>query len=90
MSRVEDYAGTLLRATQNAQRAGAVVSRQYEKPVASDAEAKKRGALAQHIYSETTINVHGVQDPKAVADKINETRHQHDQASVRNFRTPAK
>lgn len=68
----EQKAGALLRASQNAQQAGEVMSRYYERPLQSDAEAAKRGAAAVQIAQNTTINVHGgdpVSTGRAVANE---------------------
>jgi hypothetical protein len=42
----EQRAGQLLRAAQNAQQAGEIVSRYYERPAQADLEAARRGAAA--------------------------------------------
>lgn len=61
----ERRAGQLLRAAQNAQQAGEIVSRYYERPARADLEATRRGASAVDLSQETTINVYGVSDPVA-------------------------
>lgn len=69
----EQRAGRLLRASNSARDAGAVVSRYYERPLAAQAEAEKRGAAAVQIAQTTNINVTGSGDPhatgRAVADE---------------------
>ncbi|MGI1019155.1 phage tail tip lysozyme [Pseudomonas aeruginosa] len=70
----EDKAGRLLRATQNASDAGAVVSRYYERPgkdeAIRDAEAAKRGAMAVQLTQTTNINVSGGSDPNSTAQAV--------------------
>ncbi|GAA7770994.1 hypothetical protein RN01_29855 [Cupriavidus sp. SHE] len=69
----ERRAGQLLRATQNAQQAGEIVSRYYERPAQADMEAARRGAAAVDLQQQTNINLYGVSDPaatgRAVADQ---------------------
>lgn len=55
----EQKAGNLLRASTNAQQAGAIVSRHYERPAQADAEALKRANTAVQVAQNTTINVQG-------------------------------
>lgn len=55
----ERKAGALLKAAKNAQQAGEIMSRNYERPLAADAEASKRGAAAVQIAQTTNINVTG-------------------------------
>lgn len=55
----ERKAGALLKAAKNAQQAGEIMSRHYERPLAADAEASKRGAAAVQIAQTTNINVTG-------------------------------
>jgi hypothetical protein len=55
----EQKAGKLLRASTNAQQAGAIVSRHYERPAQQEAEALKRANTAVQLAQNTTINVNG-------------------------------
>lgn len=55
----EQKAGNLLRASTNAQQAGAIVSRHYERPAQAEAEALKRANTAVQVAQNTTINVQG-------------------------------
>lgn len=70
----EDKAGRLLRATQNASDAGAVVSRYYERPGRDEAvraaEAAKRGQMAVQLNQTTNINVSGGSDPNSTAQAV--------------------
>ncbi len=49
----EKSAGDALRKARSAYEAGGIVSRQYERPARADAEASRRGMLAQSIYGTT-------------------------------------
>ncbi|WP_288074677.1 phage tail tip lysozyme [Pseudomonas sp.] len=66
----EKRAGQLLKAAQNADQAGSIVSRYYERPAATDAEAARRGAAAVQIAQTTNINVHGSGDPHSTAKAV--------------------
>ncbi|MBJ9593233.1 phage tail tip lysozyme [Burkholderia seminalis] len=66
----ESAAGVLLRAAQNANQAGQVVSRYYERPRDADGEAERRGRQAVQIANTTTINVDGSKDPQATAREV--------------------
>jgi len=66
----EQRAGQLLRAAQNAQQAGEIVSRYYERPAQADAEAARRGAAAVDLSQQTTVNVYGVSDPAAAGRAV--------------------
>lgn len=70
----EDKAGRLLRATQNASDAGAVVSRYYERPGKDEAiraaEAAKRGQMAVQLHQTTNINVSGGSDANSTARAV--------------------
>lgn len=81
----EQKAGALLRATQNARQAGEVVSRYYERPLASDAEASRRGSSAAQIAQTTTIQVIGAGDPVATANRVADAQTRVNQDMVRNF-----
>lgn len=81
----EQKAGALLRATQNARQAGEVVSRYYERPLATDAEASRRGTAAAQIAQTTTINVMGAGDPVATANRVADAQSRVNQDMVRNF-----
>ena len=67
---MERRAGALLRAAQNAQQAGEIVSRHYERPAEADAEAAKRGRGAVQIAQDVQINVNGAGDPQATARAV--------------------
>lgn len=81
----EQRAGALLLASRNAQDAGSVVSRFYERPLAADAEASKRGALAMQIANTTTIHVNGSSDPLATAQAVASLQVQTSQDMTRNL-----
>jgi len=81
----EQRAGALLLASRNAQDAGSVVSRFYERPLAADAEASKRGALAMQIANTTTIHVTGSSDPLATAQAVASLQVQTSQDMTRNL-----
>ncbi|WP_186104937.1 phage tail tip lysozyme [Burkholderia gladioli] len=66
----ESAAGALLRAAQNANQAGQIVSRYYERPSDVDGEAVRRGQLAAQIANNVTINVDGSKDPQATAREV--------------------
>jgi len=61
----EQKAGAMLRAATNAAQAGAAVSRYDIRPRDADAQAAARGSIAMHY--DTTVNVHGVDDPTKAA-----------------------
>jgi hypothetical protein len=65
----ERKAGNLLRASTNARQAGEIVSRQYERPAATDKEAMARGNAAVQIAQETHIHVNG-SDPGSTARQV--------------------
>jgi len=81
----DQRAGQLLRAAQNAQQAGDVVSRYYERPAQSDADAARRGASAVSLQQETNINVYGVSDPAAAGRAAADSQAQVNGDMVRNF-----
>lgn len=82
----EQRAGMMLRASTNAQQAGATVSRYYERPLAADAEAAKRGTLAAQIANNTTIVVQGSSDPYATAQAVAQLQSNVAQDTVRTLR----
>lgn len=64
-------AGALLRATQNADAAGRVVSQYYEKPMDRDgSNAAMRGQIAVQLTQKTDIHVNGAADPRATAMEV--------------------
>ncbi len=65
----EKKAGNLLRATNNAQQAGGIVSRYYERPLKEREEALRRGETAVQIAQTTNINVSGG-DPLATGRAV--------------------
>ncbi|CAG9177863.1 phage tail tip lysozyme [Cupriavidus pampae] len=81
----DQRAGQLLRAAQNAQQAGEIVSRYYERPAQADAEAARRGASAVSLQQETNINVYGVSDPAAAGRAAADSQAQVNGDMVRNF-----
>lgn len=83
----EQKAGKLLMAAQNAQDAGAVVSRYYERPAAADAEAAKRGAMAVQMTQKTEIHVNGGGDPNSAAQAVAGAQGRVNQDMVRNLNT---
>lgn len=82
----EQRAGKLLRAAGNAQQAGATVSRYYERPLAAEAEAAKRGTLAAQIANNTTIVVQGASDPYGTAQAVAQLQSNVAQDTVRTLR----
>ncbi len=84
----EQHAGNLLKATQNAQDAGSVVSRYYESPKAADQEALTRGEMAAQLNQNTTINVYGATDPTSTANAVGNAQKQVNQEVVRNMSSP--
>lgn len=81
----EQRAGQLLRAAQNAQQAGEIVSRYYERPGQADAEAARRGASAVSLQQETNINLYGVSDPAAAGRAAADSQAQVNGDIVRNL-----
>lgn len=81
----ERRAGQLLRAAQNAQQAGEIVSRYYERPAQADAEAARRGAAAVALQQETNINLYGVSDPAAAGRAVADAQSQVNGDIVRNI-----
>jgi hypothetical protein len=81
----EQRAGRLLRAAQNAQQAGEIVSRYYERPAQADAEAARRGAAAVSLQQETNINLYGVSDPAAAGRAAAESQARVNGDIVRNL-----
>lgn len=84
----EVAAGKLLRAAGNAQDAGAVVSRYYERPAQADAEAARRGNAAAQLTQSTTVNVYGATDPNATANAVSGAQKQVNQDLMRNLSSP--
>lgn len=84
----EVAAGKLLRAASNAQDAGAVVSRYYERPAQADAEAARRGNAAAQLSQSNTINVYGATDPSATAAAVGGAQKQVNQDLIRNLSSP--
>ncbi|MBH3360762.1 phage tail tip lysozyme [Pseudomonas guariconensis] len=94
----EIAAGKLLRAAENARRAGEVVSDYYERPshgrTAAEREASKRlealnrGNIAAGLMQNTTINVYGATDPNATANAVAGAQKQVTQDMQRNLSNP--
>ncbi|MCS3839387.1 hypothetical protein HNR03_003998 [Pseudomonas sp. JAI111] len=83
----EKKAGNLLKATRNAEDAGAVVSRHYERPKDTEREASARGALAAQLNQTTNITVNGASDPASTATAVSGAQNQVNQQIVRNMNT---
>jgi len=83
----EQKAGSLLKAAQNAQDAGAVVSKYYERPRDVDREAAVRGEMAAQLNQTTTITVHGASDPTATANAVGDVQSRVNQELTRNMNT---
>lgn len=83
----EQRAGAMLLAARNAEDAGSVMSRYYERPLAADAEAAKRGATAVQLSAQTVINVTGSADPMGTAQAVASQQSRVAQDQARNFRT---
>jgi hypothetical protein len=66
----ERRAGALLNAATNANQAGEIVSRYYERPAASDIEAARRGSMAAQLSANTQIYVSGTADPAETARQV--------------------
>lgn len=82
----EQKAGAMLRAAQNADAAGRAVSLYYERPLAAEAEANRRGASAVQISQETNITVHGSSDPGETGRQVASQQGGVNQQLVRNLR----
>lgn len=80
----ESRAGALLRAATNAQQAGDVVARYYERPADLEGEAAKRGASAVQIAQTTTINVNGASDPASTAQAVAAAQNSVNASTMRN------
>jgi len=81
----EKKAGNLLRATNNAEDAGAVVSRYYERPKETEREAATRGQMAAQLSQTTHITVHGATDPNATATAVSGAQTRVNQEITRNM-----
>lgn len=81
----EQRAGKLLRAAENADQAGRIVSQYYERPLKREEEAQKRGASAVQIAQTTNINVNGVGDPAATGRAVASEQGRVNQQIVRNL-----
>lgn len=85
----EQKAGKLLKATNNAEDAGAVVSRYYERPgttdEAKDREAATRGQMAAQLNQTTNITIHGATDPGATATAVSGAQNRVNQEITRNM-----
>ncbi|KAA8563204.1 hypothetical protein FX985_03272 [Pseudomonas extremaustralis] len=83
----EQKAGSLLKAAQNAQEAGAVVSKYYERPRDTDREAAVRGEMASQLIQTTNITVNGATDPAATANAVGGAQNRVNQELTRNMNT---
>ncbi|GAA5786142.1 phage tail tip lysozyme [Chitiniphilus shinanonensis] len=81
----ERRAGALLRAANNAQQAGDVVSRYYERPDKREIEASKRGGTAVQIAQETKIYVQGGGNPAETGRQVAAAQTGVNDDMVRNF-----
>jgi hypothetical protein len=81
----ERRAGDLLRAAQNARQASEVMTRNYERPAAVDSESEKRAATAVNLAQQTTIHVHGVNDPTAAGREVATQQSRVNSELTRNF-----
>ncbi|MGA3827395.1 phage tail tip lysozyme [Pseudomonas chlororaphis] len=81
----EQKAGKLLKATQNAEEAGAVVSKYYERPRDVEREASVRGQMAAQLSQTTNITVYGASDPDATASAVGSTQSRVNQEITRNM-----
>jgi Phage tail lysozyme len=83
----ESRAGALLRATNNAQQAGEIVSRNYERPANEAFEANQRGLGAVHIEQTTNINVSGGGDPASTGRAVAGEQNRVNQNLTRNLQS---
>lgn len=81
----EQRAGQLLRAAQNAQQAGDIVSRYYERPRDTEGEAARRGASAVELAQQTNINIYGVADANSAAQSVSAAQRGVNADIVRNL-----
>ncbi|QNB08336.1 hypothetical protein G5S34_17295 [Herbaspirillum frisingense] len=81
----EQRAGQLLRAAQNAQQAGDIVSRYYERPRDTEGEAARRGASAVELAQQTSINIYGVSDVNGAAQAVSAAQRGVNADIVRNL-----
>ncbi|WP_079218933.1 phage tail tip lysozyme [Herbaspirillum robiniae] len=81
----EQRAGQLLRAAQNAQQAGDIVSRYYERPADREGEAARRGAAAVEMSQQTNINIYGVSDAGGAAQSVSAAQRGVNADIVRNL-----
>lgn len=81
-------AGMLLNANKNnAYMAGDVMSRYYERPLRTDAEASSRGAMAAQIVQTNNINITGVADAQSVGREVKNGMSQANADITRNMKT---
>jgi len=77
-----------LKNADTADKAGRVVSRQYEAPGSTqetwDREARERGALSSRIYNTNTFHITGATDPGAVSREIESKLRQKNGSAIRN------
>ena len=77
-----------LKNADTADKAGRVVSRQYEVPGSTqatwDREARERGALSSRIYNTNTFHITGATDPGAVSREIESKLRQKNGSAIRN------
>lgn len=79
-------AGRLLRAAQNAESAGRVVSDYYERPYDKDgSKAAQRGAMASQISQSNTFHVYGATDPETTGREIEKVQGRANEDLARNI-----
>lgn len=83
----ERQAGSLLRASRNANQAGRIVSSQYERHAEGAAEESKRANNAVQIAQTTNINVSGGGDPSATGRAVAGEQNRVNQQLARNMNT---
>ncbi len=84
---LEKRAGKILRMTQNAARAGEVMSRYYERPFAADAQAKARAESAVQISQTTNVTVNGASQPAETAQAVAGAQNDVNALIIRNLKS---
>lgn len=83
----EKRALSRLRQARSAMQAGAVFSREYERPAEKEAQAYKRGSLAEQYNQSINITVNGAKYPEQSAEAVKEVMERRDGVMTRNFKT---
>lgn len=81
----EQRAGALLRAAKNAQQAGEIVSRYYERPAQADVEAARRGQASVALSNDVKIYVNGSDNPVATGRAVASEQDRVNDNLVRNM-----